>query len=254
MAEITPKMIEWPGEGELREKVLNYVRKYGDIDKASQSLTPAEQEALKYLGYYTEGQAGPTYAAGEQEILKTLAGEYDPTTSPYYEPTLKAIEQRRDTARDRLRRGYNLGGNLSSLARARAESESDISYEGQISDMLMGLQERERERRLGVLPQAAAYGQYTEESPLRRAEALLSVGNIPRQLETGAINMGQQTLTGYRPTYYWPMYSSTKSGGASPWGGAASGALGGAAMGSAFGPWGTAIGAGVGGLMGYFGY
>lgn len=43
---------------------------------------------------------------------------------------------------------------------------------------------------------------------------------------------------------------STSGGGASPYASALSGAAGGASIGSAFGPWGTAIGAGVGGIGG----
>jgi len=102
---------------------------------------------------------------------------------------------------------------------------------------------------LDVLPQAGAYAQYGEEYGLRKAEAART-NNLPRELQTQALNLGQGILTSYQPTYYYPQYAADKKrGGASA---AMSGAMSGAQMGSALGPWGAAGGGIIGGLAGWF--
>lgn len=199
-----PKAITWPGETDLRDNLLSYIKKYSDAGKnTGENLTPYERTALEQLGLYTGGGASPTSQAAEAEMLKTLRGEYNPETSAYYRPVIQGIEARRDAARDRLRRSSQLGGNLTSLSRVTAEANSDTEYEAQIAQMMLGLQQDERNRMLGVIPQALQYGQYVEEGPLRKAEANRTIGSIPRDLETGAINTGSGILTNYKPSYYF---------------------------------------------------
>lgn len=261
MAKLTtvePVPLMWPGEGDLRDRLLSYTKKYGDANKNLENLTPQEKEALGFLDLYGDATPGgsPYNEAAGQEILKTLRGGYDPQSSDFYAPVVRGIEQRRDQAQDRLRRSFQIGGNLSSLSRARAEAMSDTEYEGQIAQMMLGLQENERGRMLSVIPGAMNLGEYVEEGPLRKAQAYREIGSIPRDLETQSVELGQGILTGYRPTYYNPMdfsymdASKSKKNLGAGIGGLAGGALG-AFMG---GPAGAAAGYSMGSsLGGYFG-
>ena len=255
------KPILFPGEADLRDNLLSYVKKYSDArSNTGEKLTPQEQAALSFLEQYQIGGDSEYGKAAGDEILKTLRGEYNPETSAYYAPVIKGIEQRRDQARDTLRRSFNLGGNLSSLSRARAEADNNTSYEAQIAQIMLGLQQDERNRMLGIIPQALQYGQYVEEGPLRKARASTEF-DIPRQLETGAINTGTGILTGYKPSYYFEptddylnkiLGSTSKSKGL---GAAGIGSLIGAGIGTIVAPGaGTLTGAQLGGqLGGYFG-
>lgn len=200
-----PKPILWPGEANLRDSLLDNYYKYSDANQNLGKLTPQEQAALSHLDQYLKSGPSEVMTAGRDEILKNLRGEYDPETSAYYKPVVSAIERRRDTGRDRLRRQSQLGGNLSSLARARLESDSDIAYEGEIANLLMGLQQRERDKMFQSIPYAASYGEYEEKRPLMKADAARTIGSIPRDLETRSLDMGSNMLMGYKPTYYNPM-------------------------------------------------
>ena len=256
MALIGPTPITWPSETELRDQLLAYIKKYGDANENLGNLTPQEQSALSFLDQYLQGGSSQVMTAGKEEILKNLRGEYNPETSAYYKPIISTIEQRRDLARDRLRRQMQLGGNLSSLARARLEGENDITYEGEIANLMLNLQENERNRMFSSIPYAMSYGEYEEKTPLMKAGAARNIGSIPRDLESGAINTGMSMLTGYQPSYYFPMYipdySSSSNSSKNKWGSALSGAAQGAVYGSAYGgPVGTLAGAGIGGIMGY---
>lgn len=255
-----PVPLMWPGEAELRDRLLDYTKKYGDANANLNNLTPQERQALEFLDVYGEGTPGgsPYNMAAGGELLRTLSGAYDPESSAYYKPVISGIEQRRDQAVATNRRGYQLGGNLSSLARARADAETGTSYDAQIAEMMLGLQERERGRMLSAVPAALNLGQYVEEGPLRKAEAFRSVGSIPRDLESNAINLGQGILTNYSPTYYNPLNYMQLNNRKSQLGSGLGGALG-AGIGAAFGgPPGAAVGYAAGGslgsgLSGYFG-
>jgi len=258
MALIEPRPIGEDWQTELRDQLLAYIKKYGDANENLGNLTPQEQSALSFLDQYLQGGSSQVMTAGKEEILKNLRGEYNPETSAYYKPIISTIEQRRDLARDRLRRQMQLGGNLSSLARARLEGENDITYEGEIANLMLNLQENERNRMFSSIPYAMSYGEYEEKTPLMKAGAARTIGSIPRDLETGAINKGMSMLTGYQPSYYFPMYipnySSSSNSSKNKWESALNGATQGAVYGSAYGgPVGTLVGAGIGGIMGYIG-
>lgn len=250
-----PKPITWPGEEKLRGDLLGYINKYKDANKNMENLTPYESQALEFLQQYLDNdQIAPTITAGESEVMKTLMGDYDPESSAYYKPLISGIEQKKQQAISKSNRASQLGGNLTSLSRLRAGNELETSYDAETANLLMGLQERERGRRLEVLNPALQYGQYVNEGPLRKAEAARTVGSIPRDLETGAINLGSGILTNYRPTYYMDPtdeYLKMLSGkGGSGWGralGSIAGGVGGAMIG---GPTGGALGASLGGYFG----
>lgn len=206
--EIVPQPLMWPGEAGLRDDLLGYVNKYYDANENMKNLTPYEEQALGYLEEYNMGGPSRINQMSEQEMIKTLSDGYDPATSPYYAPVIAGIEQRRDQARDRLRRSSQIGGNLTSLSRVRAESDSDTNYEAMIAEMMLNLQSQERQNKLSVLPQAMKYGEYVEETPLRKADATRTIGSIPRDLEDKAIGVGKDMLLNYQPSYYYPQYSN----------------------------------------------
>lgn len=204
LVEVQPKALMWPGEADLRERLLGYSKKYGDANTNLNYLTPQEREALSFLEMYGDQPAGSSrlLSAIQDDLLGGFESGFDPAASPYFAPAVRGIEQRRGEAVARNRRDYQLGGNLSSLARARADADIDTNYEAQIADLMLGLSEREKAR---AIPTALNLGQYVEESPLRKAEAFRNIGSIPRDLESNAVNVGSGILTNYRPTYYNPL-------------------------------------------------
>jgi hypothetical protein len=107
------------------------------------------------------------------EINRTLTGDYDPTTSEYYKGTKDKMLRELEEATTRLNQSWNVGGNLRNSRRVdKGVRGLESDYLGNMSELLFGLQERERDKRLSVLPFAETFGRLQEESPIRSLEAI----------------------------------------------------------------------------------
>jgi hypothetical protein len=149
-------------------------------------LSEYEQTGLGQLGEYLDWQL-PTesnlYKLAESEMTKTLGEEYDPFTSEYYQAYRTNMERELQRAKDRLaatsaaENAYYGGGRLQN---ERLLEETAL---GNLAQTLAGLQEAERERRLGAVPTALELTQYGETAPLARIAASQQYGALPRTVE-----------------------------------------------------------------------
>ncbi len=146
--------------------------------------TSEQQEYFNLMRQYGRRTGLPqSYSVAQQEVSKTLTGGYDPTTSLYY----KAM---RDAAAYNLKdtlgniADISAGGNRYwSGARARLQQRAITESENNLNRILGNLALQERQNRLAELPYAMQMGRIEEMLPIQRAQYLLDVGDLQRQLE-----------------------------------------------------------------------
>jgi hypothetical protein len=143
-------------------------------------LSGQEEESLDWLGEYAKAGPSATRTAATGEISKILGGQYDPTSSPYYQ-AVKAEAARNleksmaDIADVSAGKGrYMTGARVSE----QGEASKDIALG--LNTVLGQLSEAERQRMFGVLPIAEQYATTEEQAPLRKTAALQEYGALPR--------------------------------------------------------------------------
>lgn len=188
--EVKPQLIETPEQKRMLSYLYNMPESYGQIEPLLQQYINQPQSQLVGLG------------AGE--IEKTLTGDYDPYTSPYYQSLRRGLDIEKERGMTSLRQTAQQSGMYESLGRLINEARLTGQDVGAAGDILAGLQYQERQNRLEVLPEAMQYGQYQENAPIRKLSAIGSYANIPSQ-------QAGQALQSYTPSYYYPTYSQQPS-------------------------------------------
>lgn len=146
-------------------------------------MSKQEQESLGYLDEYNRGQPSRTFQLGQDEINKTLSGDYDPTKSPMYQAVKAEAARNLDETQKNIASNSAGAGRYWSGARLSEQSDASTEQANQMNILAGELSDRERQRRLDVLPQAANYAQTEEERPLRKATASQTLGQLPRAID-----------------------------------------------------------------------
>jgi len=175
--------------GDVRSKLSSYLG--GQIGQPAEKYkgeliapkTPQETQSMDWLSKYAEGGTGEGTSLANEEIKKTMSGYYDPSSSPYYQ-AVKA-ESARNLAD--VNRGIASdaagGGRYWTGARLEQQREAGTDVANRLNTMLGGMAEQERMNRLTTLPYAMQAGQYAEEEPLRKTQALQQYGGLDRALQ-----------------------------------------------------------------------
>ena len=160
------------------------------------ALSEYEQQGLGTLGEYLKSAPAtesPLYQASSDEILKTLQGtEYDPVNSDYYRAYRTQVIRELEDAKDRLAARASAGDKLFGGGRIKTEGEMEEGAVGNMAVLLGQMQERERERRLGAVPQALELTRYGEEAPVSRVTAAETLGALPRLVEQASMDAEYQ--------------------------------------------------------------
>jgi len=146
-------------------------------------LSPQENQSFDFLRQY--GEAGPsqTMQQGKAEIGKTLTGQYDPATSPYYQAVkAEAAKNLAETQKSISGKAAG-GGRYWTGARLEQQQEAASENARGLNTLMGSLAENERQNRLNVLPQAFQYGQAEQQLPLQKATAFQTLGGLPRAIE-----------------------------------------------------------------------
>lgn len=176
---------------DVREKLVSWLSGPTGIGQPAEQykgelVAPAskqEEESLDWLSKYTAGGPSATRTAATTEIGKILGGQYDPTTSPYYQAVKaeaarnleKSMADIADVAASKGR--YMTGARVGE----QAEASRDIALG--LNTVLGQLAEQERQRMFGVLPIAGEFATAEEQEPLRKTAALQEFGALPRSIQ-----------------------------------------------------------------------
>lgn len=165
------------------------------------NLTDYENQGLASLAKYGSSSVrdNDVYGAGRNTLLSTLAGEYlDPTKNPKLGAYQLELDRQRQRAIDDARRSSAVRGDFKSLGSQRVEGDILTDYANRNATLLADLYSQERQNQLGLLPTAFSIGQTEANEPLAQAQALTSLGSLPRLVEETNIARQLQDFTRQR--------------------------------------------------------
>mgnify|MGYP000477431719 CR=1 FL=1 len=195
----------------------------------------------------------PLIGASQDQLTATMRGDYlDPTTNPVWGSVSHDI-------RNQVNGQFGASGRTGSGAHQSAIAKG-------LGDAAVGLYEPERNRQMQGMffaPQLAqqdyidaqqlgSVGGAYEDLSGRYLQDNINRFEFGRDANQRALNDYSSVINGYAGIGGTTTGTQSQKRG-SKLGGALGGAATGASVGSMFGPWGTAVGAGAGGLLGLFG-
>ena len=272
---IEPELLEPSQQTQAREYLGNLMNKeYQPYTGQVFGQYPDQGKLQDLLGSYVNRNQQPLYGLAQGELTKTLQGDYNPITSPYYKAYRTEAVKNEQQAVNSLRRQAEKSGMLQSTPLIRGEADIRSNTANTLNTLLGGMFERERTNQLNSVPEAMTVGQLLEGAPLKSAQAITTISPILKALQEEPLKYsaqqyaaGQEWPYSHQGTiaqlllankYPWtyPRYTSGKTGK-----GAGIGSLLGMGLGALLAPatggmsllmaagLGSAIGGGLGGLI-----
>lgn len=176
---------------QVREKFLNWLTP--EIGQPGQTypgqlvapLSSQENQSFDFLRQYGEGgiTASQPFQQGKAEISKTLSGDYNPATSPYYQAVKAQASFNLADTQKQISNQAAGGGRYWAGARLKSQQEAASASDRGLNLVMGDLANKERDRMTSVIPQAFQYGQAEAQQPLQQAQAYQSLGALPRAVE-----------------------------------------------------------------------
>ncbi len=175
--------------GSVREPTLNWLK--GQIGKPAEQYsgemvapaTEQEKQSLDFLKGYVDQPTSEGMNLAKGEIRKTMEGQYDPTSSPYYQAAKAESAHNLSLAQEDIAGNAAGGGRYWSGARLKEQGNASNEAALAMNKLLYGMGETERGRRASMVPIAAQMGQYEEQQPLAKTQALQQYGSLDRTLQ-----------------------------------------------------------------------
>jgi hypothetical protein len=145
-------------------------------------MSDAEKQSQTFLNKYTQTPIPSIWSDATSELSKTLKGDYDPATSPYYQAVKAEAARNLDETQKNIASNAAGGGRYYTGARVKQQGEAATDMGNTLNTMLGKMAEEERVRRLQAAPVAMQAGQYEQALPLQQATALQQLGSLPRTL------------------------------------------------------------------------
>ncbi len=173
---------------DVREPLISWLK--GQIGQSAPQYsgefvapsTQQEKESLNWLQKYIDQGSSEGMKLANEEVRKTMTGQYDPSSSPYYQAVkaeaAKNLADVQNNISDMAAGGGRFWGGARLSEQGTAATDTGIA----MNKLLGQMSETERARRLSTVPLAAQLGQYEEMQPLAKAEALQTYGSLERML------------------------------------------------------------------------
>lgn len=161
--------------------------------------------------YATSPVNTPNLSAAQKEINKTLSGEYDPSTSAYYQ-AIKAESQRNlEKQNEYIKSNASGGRRYFSGARLKAQSDAAADVNTSLNTTMGQLAENERQRMMQAVPLAVSVEDYIQNAPAKKSATLQTLGALPRELEQAYLDAIYQEWM--QSNYEWPLNIAQLSSG-----------------------------------------
>lgn len=162
----------------------NYIPGKAYTGTRTAGMAPGEVSGQNWLQtYLNQPNTGPLYDLAKGEITKTLSGGYDPYTSPEYNAMKKGASLEMQDTLDAARRGQASRGTFFQSTGIQEENKIRNKTLNTLDQILAGMSERERERKLNAVPTAINLETYANNQPLQKAQAGMTLGSLPRLIE-----------------------------------------------------------------------
>lgn len=167
-------------------------------------IAPLEQKSLDSAAKYADQPTTtPTLGFAADEIKKTLSGDYDPSTSPYYQAVKAEAARNLDITQNQIKDSAAGAGRYYSGARIKAQADASANVNNQLNTTLGAIAQQERQNRLNVLPQALAVDQQTTDAEAKKAQVLQTIGSLPRELQQAMLDAMYQEFQ--QSNYEYPL-------------------------------------------------
>lgn len=139
-----------------------------------------QNQSLTALGQYANRAPSPTYQSGENQINKTINGNYDPSTSPYYQAIKAQSAQNMQATNRQIDNQTAGGGQYWGGQRGQEQQQAATSNNNNLNSTLAGLQQQNTQNQVALTPYALQAGQNDMNAPLQTAAALQQYGALPQ--------------------------------------------------------------------------
>lgn len=181
---IKPEFLESPAQRRGREFLEGILgRPFEPYTGKRFAEYPYKEQLSRSLEQYISRQQPDIYGIAQTQLEKTIGGEIDPFSSPYYGGIKSQLLREEQEGLNRLRRGAQLGGMLYSSPRQEAEAELIGQTTGKLMEVLGRLSEAERQRQLSAIPLAMEVARAIEQQPLETARAITVISPILKAIE-----------------------------------------------------------------------
>jgi len=173
-----------------------------------------EQAGIDYAkSYAQQPSTGDSFKAAQGEIQKTLSGDYDPSTSPYYQAVKAEASRNLGVQNKQIADNAAGGGMYYSGARLKAQADASQKTTQALDTTLAGLAEKERQNRLAAVPLALQADQYGTNADAKKAQVLQVLGALPRELQQALLDATYQQWN--QANYDYPLNIAQISAGLS---------------------------------------
>ena len=156
-------------------------------------MTGFENQGMAFLQQFLNQGPSEAFTAGKGELMKTLAGGYDPRTSPFFSGLRDSAMINQQDMVDRINRESAGAGNFYSDARLKSISNDALSRTTSFMNEILGkLFEGERGKMFEAAKLAPEYAAYEENAPLRKSAAATEIGSIPRVIQQASYERNYQ--------------------------------------------------------------
>lgn len=143
-------------------------------------LDQAQQQSGTALQQYANRTNSPTYNSGENQINKTINGNYDPSTSPYYQAIKAQAGQNMQTQNRQIDNQTAGGGQYWGGARAQVQQQASTANNNNLNATLGQLQQQNTQNQVALTPYALQAGENDMNAPLQTTAALQQYGALPQ--------------------------------------------------------------------------
>lgn len=140
--------------------------------------TDAQNQSADTLQQYANRTNSPTYNSGESEINNTINGNYDPSTSPYYQAIKAQSAQNLTNTNKQIENQTAGGGQYYSGARVQAQGQAATSEANNLNSTLGALQQQNTALKAQLTPYALQAGTQDTNAPLATTAALQQYGGL----------------------------------------------------------------------------
>lgn len=145
--------------------------------------TGAEKQSSDSLQQYANRTPSTTYMSGENTINQKLNGNYDPSTSPYYQAIKATSAQNLADTNRQIENASAGGGQYWGGARLQEQQRASTDNANNLNTVLGGLQQQNEQQKTALTPYALQAGQTDMNAPLATTAALQQYGALPRAIQ-----------------------------------------------------------------------
>lgn len=156
--------------------------------QTSAGMTDQENSSMTSLRNYANRGTPQTTQAARDELTKTLGGNYDPSTSPYYQAVKAEAARNQQQMNDLIASNAAGAGRYYSGGRMREQREAGVDTVNRLNTILGQQAENERQRMMQAVPLAQSMGQDESNEALNTTAALQQYGSLPRILQQAALD------------------------------------------------------------------